>query len=309
MLAFLLPALLPVVERLAQWLPRPAAYAVAEVAGRAWHRWSPARRAVVAANLARVCAATGRPTRGREFNRLVRRAFVEHARYWLEVLRAPSWRADKLDRMLTAEDWEEWRPVFAGGVVVGVPHLGNFEPFAHFLAVHGITGVAPVEETRPFALYRFLLKRRLVGGKGVQLVPLSRAMRPMMAALRRNQLVALAADRDLSGTGVPLTFFGHTATIPAGPATLAVRAGKPLLVARALRTAPEQFHGRAWAVDVPRSGDAAADVRALTEAMARRFEEAIAEAPEQWWGAFQPFWPDMRGSVPRKAAAREAARA
>jgi KDO2-lipid IV(A) lauroyltransferase len=294
MLGFLLPVLLPVAERLAGWLPRPAAYGVAEVVGRAWHRWSPARRAVVAANLARVCAATGRPTSGRQFNRLVRRAFVEHARYWLEVLRAPSWSAKRLDRMLTADEWTRWQPVFAAGAVVGVPHLGNFEPFAHFLAVHGIAGIAPVEETRPFALYRFLLKRRLVGGKGVQLVPLSRAMRPMMAAMRRNQLVALAADRDLTGTGVPVTFFGHPASIPAGPATLAVRGGKPLLVARVLRTAPEQFHGRAWELDVKRTGDAGRDVTNLTLAMARRFEEAIAEAPEQWWGAFQPFWPDMR---------------
>ena len=27
----------------------------------------------------------------------------------------------------------------------------------------------------------------------------------------------------------------------------------------------------------------------------RRFERDIGEAPEQWWGAFQPFWPDLRG--------------
>jgi phosphatidylinositol dimannoside acyltransferase len=293
MLGLLLPVILPVAERIAQWLPRPAAYAVADLAGRAWHRWSPARRRVVAANLARVCAATGRPTSGRQFHDMVRRAFMEHARYWLEVFRAPGWSAKRLDRMLSADEWAHWQPIFAAGAVVGVPHLGNFEPFAHFVAVHGISGVAPVEETRPFALYRFLLKRRLVGGQGVQLIPLSRAMRPMLVALRQNRLVALAADRDLTGTGVEVTFFGHPARIPAGPATLALRTGKPLLVARVLRTAPEQFHGRAWALDVKRSGDTARDVAALTEAMARRFEEAIAEAPEQWWGAFQPFWPDQ----------------
>ena len=32
--------------------------------------------------------------------------------------------------------------------------------------------------------------------------------------------------------------------------------------------------------------------------MARRFEEAIDIAPEQWWGSCQPIWLDQR---PKKA--------
>jgi hypothetical protein len=32
--------------------------------------------------------------------------------------------------------------------------------------------------------------------------------------------------------------------------------------------------------------------------MARRFEEVIDLAPEQWWGAFQPIWLDQR--LPRE---------
>jgi hypothetical protein len=34
-------------------------------------------------------------------------------------------------------------------------------------------------------------------------------------------------------------------------------------------------------------------VTALTAAMARAFESMIADAPEQWWGAFHPIWPDL----------------
>ncbi|MGH2455870.1 MAG: lysophospholipid acyltransferase family protein, partial [Candidatus Limnocylindria bacterium] len=261
---------------------------------RAWHRLAPDRRRIVAANLARVCAATGRPTAGAPFRAMVQASFVEHARYWLEVLRAPHYRPAQLEAMVRAEGWDDLEPIFRSGVVVAVAHLGNFEPFGSFMEVRGLRGIAPVEETRPAALYEFLLKRRIVGGRGIRLVPLSRVMRPMLAALRQGQIVALAADRDLAGDGLPVTIFGHATTLPAGPATLALRTGRPLLVASVLRTGRERFHGRAWAVEVARSGDLRADVVAMTAALAARFEAIIGEAPEQWWGAFQPFWSDQR---------------
>jgi KDO2-lipid IV(A) lauroyltransferase len=181
-----------------------------------------------------------------------------------------------------------------GGAVVAVPHLGNFEPVGHFVAANGLSGVAPVEEAGAPELFEFMRARR-ASGQGMEVVPLSRAFRPMLAALRRNQIVALVADRDLGGDGIPVSMFGHVTTLPAGPATLAIRTGKPLIMARVLRIGPERFAVRAVAVEAERSGRAAADVAALTVALAARFEEAIAEAPEQWWAAFQPFWSDQRG--------------
>ena len=34
-------------------------------------------------------------------------------------------------------------------------------------------------------------------------------------------------------------------------------------------------------------------IAATVAELARRLEHDIAAAPEQWWGAFQPFWPDL----------------
>lgn len=281
-------------DLVARSLPRGLAYGIADLAGRAWHRLAPARRALVAENLARVAAATGGPTSGRDFGRQVEQAFVNHARYWLELLRGPHYRAEQIPHMVQIADWDAWEPIMRGGAVVAVPHLGNFEPVGHFVAAAGLSGVAPVEETGAPELFEFMRARR-ASGQGVEVVPLSRAFRPMLAALRRNQLVALVADRDLAGDGIPVTMFGHATTLPAGPAILALRTGKPLIMARVLRTAPERFMVRAVAVEAERTGQAAADVGALTVALASCFEEAIAEAPEQWWAAFQPFWADQRG--------------
>lgn len=277
-------------------LPASAAYGLASLLGRAWYRVAPQRRALVAETLGRVCTATGRPASGRAFRRLVERAFVEHARYWIEMLRAPHYRREDLDRILIVEEgaWERIEASFRGGAVVAVPHLGNFEPFGHFVVAQGLPVVVPIEETEPREIYEFLLARR-VGGQPLDIVPLRRSFRPMLAALRRGEIAAMAADRDLRGDGVPVTMFGHATTLPAGPATLALRTGRPLVMARVLRTGPDRFSGNGWPVEAQLTGDAAADVVALTQALAARFETAIGEAPEQWWAAFQPFFSDQRG--------------
>jgi phosphatidylinositol dimannoside acyltransferase len=298
MRGLLLRAGLHAADFVARLLPSRIAYPLADIGGRAWYRLAgPGRRALVAENLRRVRAAQGQPAEGRELAALVERAFVEHARYWMEVFRIRHYPEKRFASMLHAEGWETLAPIISGGAVIAVPHLGNFEPFAHFLEWEGISGLSPVEETEPKELYDFLVERRLVGGRGIQLVPLSQSVRPMLAALRDGRVVALAADRDLAGDGVPVTLFGRATTLPAGAATLALRTGRPLLVARALRLGPDRFTATAWPVSVELSGDRRADTLALTRAMAAGFERAIAEAPEQWFGAFQPIWLDQR--VPR----------
>ncbi|MEP6808411.1 MAG: hypothetical protein ABI978_07400 [Chloroflexota bacterium] len=291
----LLGAGLRAADFIAHLLPRSVAYALADLVGRAWYRLAPDRRALVAANLARVCAATGRPTTGRTFRRLVRRAFVEHARYYLEMLRIPHYSVEELGEMVTTDEWDHWGPFLAKGAAIATLHLGNPEPYGSFMAAHGLHGVVPVEEIRPKALFEFLLARR-GSGRGVDTVPLSRARRPMIEELRKGGLVAIAADRDLSGKGQPTELFGAETRLPTGPASLALMTGRPLMVAACFRVAPERFRAHGWLVEVPLSGERRADVAALTQAAARRFEEAIAMAPEQWFGAFQPIWSDLGSS-------------
>ena len=287
----LLGAGLRAADLVAHLLPRGAAYGMADLIGRAWYRVAPARRAVVAANLEHVCAATGRPTEGAAFRRLVRRAFVEHARYYLEVLRLPHDSLEHVSAMVSADDWERWKAVLQGGAVVATLHFGNPEPYGSFLAANGLKAVVPIEEIRPQALFDYLVKRRATG-RGAEMVPVSRARRRLVEALRKGGVVAIAADRDFTGDGHPMNLFGAATTLPTGPAALALMTGRPLLAAACWRIGSERFNAHAWLIEAKGSGDRRADVAALTEAMGRRFEEAIGANPEQWFGAFQPIWPD-----------------
>ncbi|MEO6294909.1 MAG: hypothetical protein ABIP01_05560, partial [Candidatus Limnocylindria bacterium] len=56
---------------------------------------------------------------------------------------------------------------------------------------------------------------------------------------------------------------------------------------------PNRFRADGELLEVPHTGDRRADIAMLAERMAARFERDIGEAPEQWWGAFQPYWPDL----------------
>lgn len=282
-------------ELVARRLPARAAYWLADQLGRAWHRRGGARRALVTEGLRRICAATGRPTEGPAFRRLLEASFVAYARYYLEVLRAPHYDPARVHDHVSVDDWERFGPIFRAGAVVALPHLGNFEPFGFFVEAERVTGVAPVEETEPPELYDFLRSRR-AAGHGMRVVPLSRARRPMIEALRGGEIAALVADRDLDGDGIAVEMFGHPTTLPAGPATLAVLTERPLIVARSLRTGPDRFRARVWLLDTDaREGEARRDrVTRITRDMAAHFEAAIAEAPEQWWAIFQPFWTDQR---------------
>ncbi|MEP7083071.1 MAG: hypothetical protein ABI841_08895 [Chloroflexota bacterium] len=291
----LLRAGLEIADRVVAALPSGVAYRLADLAGDAWYRLAPARRRLVAANLGRVCAATGRPTRGRTFMALVRAAFRHHARYYVELLRVPHYGLGDVDRMIDVPQWPTFEQAVRGRPSILVSaHVGNFEPFGTFLASRGIRPLSPIEEIEPRPLYEFLAAHR--GGSHVDLVPLRDARRVLSARLRDGGMVGIIGDRDLTGGGQEVELFGHQTTIPTGPAFLAVTHRATLIAGRCLRTGPDRFRGEGEIIEVPDTGDRRADVETLTARIAARFERDIGEAPEQWWGAFQPRWPDLTAS-------------
>ena len=284
---------LEIADRVVTALPAAVAYRLADLAGDAWRRLAPKRRALVAANLARVCEATGRPSTGPALRRIVRDAFRHHARYYVEVLRARHYPLDEIDRFVDMADWSTFEAVLRGRASMLVSwHLGNPEPFATFLAARGLRPLAPIEVIEPRALFEFLAARR--GAGRPELVALDRAAPAIRRRLREGGMVGIVADRDLSGRGQPVTVFGHPTTMPTGPALLALGHGAVMLAGSCVRTGPDRFRAAGRIVELPDSGDRRADVAELTHRLARHLEEDVAAAPEQWWGAFQPFWSDLR---------------
>lgn len=289
--------------RLARMMPERPAYGAAHLAGALWERCGGARREVVRTNLARV---TGEPSGSPRLERLVRHAYRSYARYWLETFRLVGQdRRFFLERFHCAGEGYLTEVLSRGaGAVVVVGHLGNWDAAAGWVGASGRSVVTVAEVLEPERLFRFFVdhRRRL----GITVYPARRdSAARLVEAARGGAVVALLGDRDLRGRGPEVEFFGAPATFPAGPASIAVRAGVPLLVA-GVYGAVLPGGRRGWRaeigepIELPEEGGGAA-VAALTGEVARRLEVFIARQPEEWH-VFQPFWTEDRSRTPDRGA-------
>jgi lauroyl/myristoyl acyltransferase len=102
-------------------------------------------------------------------------------------------------------------------------------------------------------------------------------------------------------------FFGAPASLPIGPALLAMESGSPVYLCAVRRAGTGRYRGKLIQVPVPAEGTRRERVTAMLTGLAAIFETAIADAPEQWWTLFFPIWPDLEATaqeaVTRKAAA------
>jgi lauroyl/myristoyl acyltransferase len=253
----------------------------------------PSRRETMTRHQRRVA---GSGAAERVVRRRVRRAFVSYANYWREAFQAPVLSRRELEEAVSFEGFEHVYDALdeGRGVLFALPHLGSWDFGAAWLSAIGLRMAVVVEPLEPPALFEWFVDLRR--SFGLEVVPLGREASSFVAGrLRSGGIVALVADRDLSGRGVPVRFFGEVTRLPAGPATLALRTGAALVPAAVYA----EGRGRHRVVVTPpleaaRSGTIREDVARITQALAVRMEELIRRAPEQWH-LFQPNWPSDPG--------------
>ena len=126
---------------------------------------------------------------------------------------------------------------------------------------------------------------------GMEIVTLGPESGPkVLRALKSGRLLSLLCDRDVGGGGIEVEFFGERTTLPAGPATLALRTGAPLFPATCFFEGDGHRGVVLPALDTSRHGKLRADVARVTQDLARGLETLIRLAPEQWH-LLQPNWP------------------
>ena len=140
--------------------------------------------------------------------------------------------------------------------------------------------VTVAERLKPEALFeRFLEHRQTLG---MEVLPLdNRAMGTLVQRARSGKLVALVADRDLSSSGVRVIFFGAPASMPAGPALLAIRTGVPLVTAFVSYT-EKGIHIDLKKVDLPEHGSDTEKLNVVVQKCADNFQSGIADHPQDW---------------------------
>ena len=275
-------------ERMAMRWPAPVARALFRAYGYLTWKFVPSSRAVVAENLARVL---GRPASSDLVQAATREAFSLYARYWFDTFHVRVMPADELNKRFVVDEVQRLDEALEAGrgAVLALPHLGNWDVAGHVIAMnYRLCAVAErLPNQRVFEL--FLHHREELG---LKIVPLDNAARvgpQLLELLADNWLIALVADRDLTGRGVEVEMFGAKRRLPAGPALLSVTSGAPLMVCP-VYTTDQGWHCRMGKpIEFEPTGETRADVTALTTLVAAEFERVISAKPTDWH-MFQPAW-------------------
>lgn len=284
-------------------LPEPVAKGAAGVVAGSLSALPPLPSGASAMYLRHLERVLGRPVHGLERRRWLRRAFQAYARYWLEGARISTTPPAVIEaRMSVTEGWDDFRAAMAAGngVILALPHVGSWEWGGAWLALQGYPMTAVAELLEPPELYDWFVRER--ERMGLTILPLGpSAGGALLRTLRDGGLVGLLCDRDVAGGGVEVEFFGERTTLPAGPATLALRTGAALMPA-AVYSGPGPDHTGVIlpAVDTSRQGPLREDVARVTRDMAEGLEQLIRRAPEQWH-LFQPNWPTDLAQGGRRA--------
>jgi KDO2-lipid IV(A) lauroyltransferase len=117
---------------------------------------------------------------------------------------------------------------------------------------------------------------------------------------RKGGVLAIAADRDIQGKGVPIEFFGEATRVPLGAAELAMRTGAALMPAYCRRSGDGFEVVFEDPLDLVSTGNAREDALANTRALFARFEAWLRDDPGQWMVLDRIWKPLPAGSRPRK---------
>jgi len=274
----------------------------------AWRRQGP-RVQILEANLRRVL---GPQATGAELRALSRDAMRSYGRYWLEVFRLPVIPVPRLIAEMHDSGYvdDAFGYLAAGrGVVFALPHMGNWDQAGAWIINRGAGSFTTVmERVKPESVYeRFVAFRE---GLGMEVLPASGGVSRfgiLAQRLRAGRVVCLPCDRDVTGTGIEVDFFGEKARMMGGPAALAVQTGA------ALMPAVLWFEGEHWGVyiheeiKVPDEGDRKQKIAAMTQQVAQVFEAGIREHPADWHMLQRVFVADLDPARLAAAEARAAA--
>ncbi len=275
---------------LAGWLsrtiPRHFAYWISLRMSDLYFFFDRRAREAVMANLRQVMAFKGRYPTERELKLTARTTFQFFGKYLVDYFRFSRLSEADIKRLVVIEHPEYIDRARAGGrgVILVTAHLGNWELGGAVLAGLGYP-LNVVALNQPSAkLNDFFQKHRR--RRGMTVVAHGHAVKKLLGALKRNEFIALLADRDYSRRNDFAPLCGASACLPRGAVWLAEKTGAGILPGFMLRREDDTFLLRLYPPILPGEG-MTQDV--LQQRICEVLEDAISAYPHQWF-MFERVW-------------------
>ncbi|HKZ08524.1 MAG TPA: lysophospholipid acyltransferase family protein [Methylomirabilota bacterium] len=266
-------------------LPRRSRLRVARLAGRIAARGLTEERARVRGNLARILPGAGR----RALERAVAETFANFAACFSDFLTINRGAPERLGEYMGDRRGEEHLDaacVAGRGVILLTAHLGNWELGGRLLVprLDRPTHIVLAGE-QDADLERYLRR----AGERLRFVTRRHATSTLglLAALRRNEAVAMQGDRPTGERDLLVEFFGAPAAFPVGPFVLARATGAPVVPAYCAMTHDRRYEMVVEPAIWVKPGEEAAALAAMVATL----ERAIRAHPTQWFNFFDVWSP------------------
>lgn len=227
---------------------------------------------------------------GEALDDAVRETLRNSARFVYDFYRFAEDPSALRERVRVSEGFREWMERVLGGepVVIGAPHLANFDLAGRALALEGFRAqVLSVPD--PNDAYRAQNEARRKAG--LEVTPVSPAsLRQAFRRLTEGGAVLTGVDRPLAEGGAMLRFFGRKARLPDVHVRLAGRTGAPFVFLWVLLAEDGAYCVECEEVRLS-GGREAKEVEADCEAVLALAEREIARSPGQW-AMPHPVWPE-----------------
>ncbi|MYA39460.1 MAG: hypothetical protein F4035_04510 [Acidimicrobiia bacterium] len=238
---------------------------------------------------------TGLEEKSGSRSRAVRKMFASYGQYWGESLWAAPRNVRRMAGRFDLDGFEVLENALddGKGVVVVLPHLGNWEMAGAAVWDMDVEVVAVAENLANSYIRDWFSRMR--GLTGISVVFARRGiLGELEKKLDSRTAVCLPSDRDLSGRGIPVQFFGEETTLPAGALLLGIRSGRPVVPAAVYFERKSRYRAVLRPpLAIPREGSLSERLSKGAQLMACAFEDLIKAAPEQWH-LLQPNWPSDR---------------
>lgn len=223
-------------------------------------------------------------------DRVARASYAHLGREAAILFRMGRWTPEQIVERVTFRGLSELRRAAEAGrgAVLLTGHLGAWEFAGAALAAAGIRldVVGKRMANRRFEQDLFGLREEL----GMGVIEMGSAAKRVLRALRDGRVVAILGDQNAHKSDVFVSFFGRQAATARGPALFAIRTGAPVFFGIVLRDPgwAQRYTATVWLMRFRPTGDVEADTRSLLAEYMQALEDAVREAPEQY------FWQHKR---------------
>lgn len=218
------------------------------------------------------------------FQILAKKIFKNFCQLLIETCWAMTQHGDKLDGYIDRSDFKFIKEALkkGKGALILTGHLGNWELLPYVPSLEGVKSNAVYRplDFKPMDQFVIQMRSRL----GTNLIPSKNALRKIIYALKRNEIIGLLIDQNSDPhNGVAIDFFGRPTFGSKGLALIARQTGAPVVPGFIVRNNDGFKVVSGPEIPFIRTGDPQKDIEINTQRYNMAIEKVVRQYPEQWF--------------------------